>query len=127
MPLRSYRSIKVITEFSASFRCTRCLKNYSKVKNWEGQIGAAVPVLQVPPNDLVASVPDLLETYVGQNIATRCSDPLCLQRISDGTLEVDTGMFTVLAIDRIDLSVRGGKKLNKLSLFKVNIQKNSFL
>ena len=127
MPLKTYRTIKVITEFTASFHCTRCFKNYSKVKNWEGQVGAAVPVLQIRPNDLIVSVPDLLEEYIGQTVTTRCSDPLCLQRISDGKLEVGRGKYTVLAIDRIDLSLPGGKRLNKLSLFKGRVQKNSFL
>ena len=116
MQLKQYSSHPVITKFLASFRCTGCGKNHVRVKNWEGQIGAAIPILQLPEKNQTASIPHLLASYLEEAIQTRCSDQHCRQRILNAQFVTETGCFTIVGVDRFDVSIPGGKKMNRLDL-----------
>ena len=116
MQMKQYSTHPVISKFLASFQCTACGTNHVKVKNWEGQIGAAIPILQLPPDNQAANIPNLLASYLDEPIETRCSNQSCRQRIMNARFVTETGCFTIIAVNRFDVNVRGGKKMNKLNL-----------
>ena len=58
----------VFTQFLASFKCNRCGKEH---KNWEDQIQAAIPLLQLPPSSNQAvNVMQLLQYYIEEPFRT---------------------------------------------------------
>lgn len=116
MQMKQYSTHPVISKFLASFRCNGCGTNHVKVKNWEGQIGAAVPILQLQANNQEANISQLLATYLEEPIVTRCSNQNCRQRIFNAQFDTVTGCFTIIAVNRFDLNARGGKRMNRLNI-----------
>ena len=114
--LKQYPSYPVLSKFLASFRCSACNTDYTRVTNWAGQLSIAVPILQLPEDDRNASIPVLLSSYLQQNITTRCSNQECLNHIYDGSYEAEPGLYTILSVNRIDITNPTRKKTNKLEL-----------
>ena len=106
----------VLTEFLGSFKCSRCGRENLCVKRWAMQVQAAIPLLQLPPNNLPADVSDLLAAYVDERFETHCTDLNCNHRILDGKLEVKPGFFTILAINRFDINDPNNKQMNRLTI-----------
>ena len=106
----------VLTEFLGSFKCSRCGRENLCVKRWAMQVQAAIPLLQLPPNNLPADVSDLLAAYVDERFETHCTDLNCNHRILDGKLEVKPGFFTILAISRFDINDPNNKQMNRLTI-----------
>ena len=102
----------VFTQFLATFCCNKCGKDHVKVKNWDEQVQASIPLLQIPATSQPVDILDLLDSYVNERFQTRCSNIACRNRVFDAKLEVELGLFTVLAISRF---IGGRAKLkNKL-------------
>ena len=82
------------------------------MKNWDEQVQASIPLLQIPATSQPVDILDLLDSYVNERFQTRCSNIACRNRVFDAKLEVELGLFTVLAISRF---IGGRAKLkNKL-------------
>ena len=103
----------VFTQFLASFKCNACGKNHLKVKNWEEQVQAAIPIFKLPINNQPVNVLELLDAYVQQPIQTRCSNQACRSRIANARFDVDIGFFTVIAVNRFEEG-QAAKRSNKL-------------
>jgi hypothetical protein len=80
MQIKRYSTHPVISSFLASFRCSSCGTEHKRVKNWEGQVQAAIPLLQLPPGNLPANIPSLLADYLDASFETRCSNQGCRQK-----------------------------------------------
>ena len=113
MHVKHYSSRPVFTQFLASFQCSGCGKNHTRVDRWDGQLSAAIPVLQLPSDHQIGNIPALLSSYLEAPINTTCSDQQCRQRISNGQYETHTGHFTVIGVNRFD---GNGKRMNRLDL-----------
>jgi hypothetical protein len=109
----------VFTQFLGSYRCGQCQKAYNNVKNWEGQIQANIPLLQLPPNNQAVNPLELLQSHIEEPFRTRCSDQDCRAQISGGKLEVKLGYFTIIALNRMN---RGSEKLMKRLVMSRNDQ-----
>jgi hypothetical protein len=106
----------VLSEFLGSFKCNRCGKENVRVKRWAMQVQAAIPLLQLPPNNASADVGDLLAAYIDESFETHCPDLNCNQRILDGKLEVRPGFFTILALNRFDVNYPNNKQMNRITI-----------
>jgi hypothetical protein len=106
----------VITEFLGTFHCRKCGKDHVRVKNWELQVQAAIPLLQLPNHDQQVDLFELLGSFLDEPLETRCSNLNCKHRITDGVLEVKTGFYTILAVNRFDVQNHNNKRMNKLTL-----------
>ena len=117
MHVKQYSSRPVFTQFLASFRCSGCGKNHTRVNKWDGQPCAAIPMLQLPSSDhQTGNIPALLASYLEEPLHTTCSDQQCRQRIFNGQFETDTGHYTVLAVNRFDDGNLNRKRMNRLDL-----------
>ena len=103
-----------LTEFLGSFACGTCGKDNVRVKSWAMQVQAMIPLLQLPDGGHPVDVTELLTAYVDEHFETYCSDLNCYQRIFDGKLEVRQGVFTILAVNRFDVTNPNNKKMNRL-------------
>jgi hypothetical protein len=98
----------------ASFKCNRCGLDHVRVKNWEYQIQASIPLLQLPQGNQSVNVLQLLNDYIEESFQTRCGNLACRNRIFDARLESVLGHFTIIAVNRfVDPTV---KLMNKLEL-----------
>ena len=108
----------VFTQFLATFKCNQCGKDHVKIKNWEDQVQAAIPLLQLPVSNQPVNIMQLLKAYVQEPFQTRCGNLGCRTRIVNAMLEVQLGFFTIVAVNRFQLG--GGqtttKLLNKLQI-----------
>ena len=116
LQLKRYSTGPVLTEFTASFNCESCGQQHRRLKNWEGQVQAVIPLLQLPDSDVVANIPNILASYLDSTIQTRCTNQLCRQRISTGKYDTQLGFITILAVNRCDTTNLTQKKLNRLEL-----------
>ena len=116
LQLKRYSTHPVIATFLASFRCQGCGTDHVRIRNWEGQVQAAIPLLQLPPGNQTADIPTLLASYLDTPFETRCSNQGCRQRIPDAHFVTETGSFTIIAVNRYDIENPGRKKMNKLDL-----------
>ena len=104
------------SEFLASFECSSCGKAHLHLKSWEGQLQPEIPLLPLPPdNNEPADVSTLLADFINDPIVTRCTNATCREPILDGRLEVKPGLYTVVAVNRFDVTDRTRKHCNKLS------------
>ena len=90
----------VLTQFLASFKCNKCGLDHVKVKNWEFQVQALIPLLQLPQTSQSANVLQLLNDHIQETFQTRCGNLACRNRIFDARLEVELGHFTIIAVNR---------------------------
>ena len=119
LQLKQYASRSpAISQFLGSFNCRRCGKEHVKVKNWELQIQAAIPLLQLPPGNQPANIFELFASYLEEPFETRCSNQECRNRIFNAKLETEAGVATVLAVNRFDENDRTRKRMNKLQLLR---------
>ena len=117
MQVKQYSSRPpVFSQFLASFTCSACGKNHTKLKKWESQRDAAIPLIQLPPNNQTANIPALLSSYLEVPIHTRCTDQNCRQMITNARFETETGYFTVISVNRVDDTGINDKKMNRLDL-----------
>jgi hypothetical protein len=104
----------VFTQFLGTFQCSQCGKVHNKINNWEGQVQANIPLLQLPSNSQAVNPLELLQSHIDEPFQTRCSDLGCKAQITEGKLEVELGYFTIIAVNRMN---SGSEKLmNKLEL-----------
>jgi hypothetical protein len=54
----------VFTQFLGTYQCNQCRKVYKKVKNWEGQVQANIPLLQLPSNNQAVNPLELLQSHI---------------------------------------------------------------
>ena len=94
----------VFTQFLGTYQCDQCQKVYRKVKNWEGQVQANIPLLQLPPNNQAVNPLELLQSHIEEPFRTRCNEQGCRAQISGGRLEVKLGYFTIIALSRMNRS-----------------------
>ena len=88
------------------------------MKNWENQIQAEIPLLQLPSGNQPANVLQLLDDHIQENFQTRCGNLACKRRIFDAKLDVELGHFTIIAVNRfVDPTV---KLMNKLDVTRTN-------
>ena len=80
------------------------------------QVQAAIPLLQLPPGIQPVNVCEVLADFIDESFQTHYSDLNCNHRIFDGSLEVRPGYFTVLAVNRFDVTDPNNKRRNKLTL-----------
>ena len=106
----------VFTQFLASFKCNQCGREHKRIKNWEDQVQAAIPLLQLPSSNQTVDILQLLQVYVQEPFQTRCGNLGCRTRIVDARLEVELGFFTILAVDRFQFGQNTAKLLNKLQI-----------
>ena len=108
----------VFTQFLASFKCNACGKDHVKVKNWENQVQAEIPLLQLPSGNQPANVLQLLDDHIQETFQTRCGNLACKRRIFDAKLDVELGHFTIISVNRfVDPTV---KLMNKLDVTRTN-------
>ena len=115
----SARTRPVFTKYLASFSCPKCGKRYHDVERWDNQWNRNVPLLVIPENEDPVNVWNLLSTFLLSPVHTRCPDVACGQQIHDGVLVPMPGIFTVLAVNRLDLGSNHGAPSflpNKLSI-----------
>ena len=62
-----------------------------------------VPLLNIPGPENPANIWNLLSSFLATPVQTRCPDVACGQQISDGVLNSVPGIFTALAVNRLDL------------------------
>ena len=105
-----------LTKFLGSFNCSQCGQNYTRVKNWEEQIGSAIPILTLPDTDEHVDLAYLVEKHLTDPFVTRCGMPDCRSQITDGKIEPILGLYTILALNRCDIDNPGTKLLTKISL-----------
>jgi hypothetical protein len=106
----------VFTQFLNSFKCNQCGRHYQKIKNWDDQIQAAIPLIQLPSSNQTVNTLQLLQTYVQESFQTQCGNLGCRARIVDARLEVELGFFTILAVDRFQFGQNSSKLRNKLKV-----------
>ena len=115
----SAQSRPVFTKYLASFNCSKCGKSYQDVQRWDNQWNRMVPFLNIPNTSNPANVWDLLSSFLATPVQTKCPDVGCGNQIQDGVLVLAPGIFTVLAVNRLDFSsTHDGTSLinNKLSI-----------
>ena len=115
----SARTRPVFTKYLASFSCPKCGKRYHDVERWDNQWNRKVPLLVIPENEDPVNVWNMLSTFLLSPVHTRCPDVACGQQIHDGVLVPMPGIFTVLAVNRLDLGSNHGAPSflpNKLSI-----------
>ena len=106
----------VISELLGSFHCIKCGKDHVRIKTWEGQVQAAIPLLQLPANDQPVDVSELFAAHIDEAFDTRCTNINCRQRITGARLHARAGFFTILAVNRFDVENPNTKRLNKLEM-----------
>ena len=104
----------VFSQFLGTYQCGQCNKTYNKVKNWEGQVQANIPLLQLPPNNQAVNPLELLQSHIAEPFRTRCSEQGCRAQISGGRIEVKLGYFTIIALSRMTRS--SVKLMNRLEM-----------
>ena len=62
-----------------------------------------VPLLNLPGHEDPVNVWNLLSSFLTTPVQTRCPDVACGQQINDGVLNSVPGIFTALAVNRLDL------------------------
>ena len=88
-------------------------KENTRVKSWAGP---GCHILQLTPGIQPFNVCEVLADFIEESFQTHCSDLNCNHRIFDGSLEVRPGYFTVLAVNRFDVTDPKNKRRNKLTL-----------
>ena len=106
----------VISQFLGSFSCRKCGKDHVQVKNWEEQVQAVIPLLQLPDHNEPVDIIDLVGSFLQEPFATRCSNLNCKNRINDAKLDINIGFFTILSVNRFDINDPNSKRMNKLML-----------
>ena len=99
----SSRTRPVFTRYLASFTCARCRKVYTNVERWDSQWNRMVPLLTVPASEDPANVWGLFSDFLAVPVQTRCPEVGCNHPVQDGVLVPIPGIFTVIAINRLDL------------------------
>ena len=99
----SARTKPVFTKYLASFTCTKCVISCRDVERWDSQWNRMVPLLNLPGHEDPVNVWNLLSSFLTTPVQTRCPDVACGQQINDGVLNSVPGIFTALAVNRLDL------------------------
>ena len=74
------------------------------MERWDNQWNRMVPLLNIPSHEDPVNVWNLLSLFLASPVQTRCPDVACNHLIPDGVLNAVPGIFTVLAVNRLDLS-----------------------
>ena len=118
LQLKQYQGLPpVFSQYLASFKCNHCGLQLDHLKTWDGQVQPGIPYLQVPENGSCVDIANLLADFIDETVETRCTNASCNERINDGKIEAIPGQFTVLSVNRLDITDRSNKLKNKLSHF----------
>ena len=102
------------TRIFGSFNCPACDKTYDMVLNWENQTTENIILLQLPDNEEDVDVYELYYNFLTESFTTRCDVPECRNVIHGGIRIRDPGLYTVIAVNRLDIDNPSKKLKNRL-------------